>query len=326
MESDVQKPVCSIVIRAYNEEEHIGRLLTGIMRQTLENVEIILVDSGSTDSTVSIASRFPVKTVNIRPEEFTFGRALNRGIEASRGEFIVIISAHCYPVYPDWLELLIKPFQNQQVAAVYGKQRGGETNHFSEHQFFQTYFPDISQLDQGQPYTHNANAAIRKSLWEENPYNENLTGLEDLAWSSWAKEQGYKIAYVAEAEIIHNHDETYRQVYNRYQREAVALRQILPNSDFSLRDMLSLFFQKTISDWVQAYRSRIFLSELMNVLKFRWMQYFGTYRGYLYSGKVDLELHQRFYYPPQLLTEKIPEKRAVQPIRYQDKSQDDNRG
>lgn len=322
MESDVQKPVCSIVIRAYNEEEHIGRLLTGIMRQTLENFEIILVDSGSTDSTVSIASRFPVKTVNIRPEEFTFGRALNRGIEASRGEFIIIISAHCYPVYPDWLELLINPFQNQQVAAVYGKQRGGETNHFSEHQFFQTYFPDISQLDQGQPYTHNANAAIRKSLWEENPYNENLTGLEDLAWSSWAKEQGYKIAYIAEAEIIHNHDETYRQVYNRYQREAVALRQILPDSGFSLRDMLSLFFQKTISDWVQAYRNRIFLSELMNVLRFRWMQYLGTYRGYLYSGKVDLELHQRFYYPPQLLTEKIPEKRAVQPIRYQD----DNRG
>ena len=46
---------CSIVIRAYNEEKHIGRLLEGIQHQTIKDVEIILVDSGSTDSTVSIA-------------------------------------------------------------------------------------------------------------------------------------------------------------------------------------------------------------------------------------------------------------------------------
>ena len=105
------------------------------------------------------------------------------------------------PVYPDWLEQLLKPFEDQRVAVSYGKQRGADTNHFSEHQFFRTYFPDISQPDQGQPYTHNANAAIRRSLWEEHPYNELITGLEDLAWSSWAKDQGYSIAYQAEAEI-----------------------------------------------------------------------------------------------------------------------------
>ena len=46
---------CSIVIRAYNEEKHIGRLLEGIRQQTLKDVEIILVNSGSTDQTVSIA-------------------------------------------------------------------------------------------------------------------------------------------------------------------------------------------------------------------------------------------------------------------------------
>jgi glycosyltransferase involved in cell wall biosynthesis len=46
---------CSIVIRAYNEEKHIGRLLEGIKQQTLKDVEVILVDSGSTDSTVAIA-------------------------------------------------------------------------------------------------------------------------------------------------------------------------------------------------------------------------------------------------------------------------------
>lgn len=310
------KPLCSIVIRAFNEEEHLGKLLTGIMQQTIQDREIILVDSGSTDATPEIASNFPVNIVQINPAEFTFGRSLNRGVAAAAGEFVVIISAHCYPVYPDWLEQLLKPFEDSRVAVSYGKQRGAETNHYSEHQFFRNYFPDISQLNQGQPYTHNANAAIRKSLWEGHPYDEQLTGLEDLAWSSWAKEQGYSIAYAADAEIIHIHLETMKQVHNRYRREAIAMKQILPASQFSIRNMISMIIRKSVKDISQARRDRVLLKEILNILRFRVFQYLGTWQGYRYSGKIDLQLHQQFYYPPQLLSDKFPEERAVEPINY----------
>lgn len=310
------KPLCSIVIRAFNEEEHLGKLLTGIMQQTIQDREIILVDSGSTDATPEIASNFPVKIVQINPAEFTFGRSLNRGVAVAAGEFVVIISAHCYPVYPDWLEQLLKPFEVSRVAVSYGKQRGAETNHYSEHQFFRNYFPDISQLNQGQPYTHNANAAIRKSLWEGHPYDEQLTGLEDLAWSSWAKEQGYSIAYAADAEIIHIHLETMKQVHNRYRREAIAMKQILPASQFSIRNMISMIIRKSVKDISQARRDRVLLKEILNILRFRVFQYLGTWQGYRYSGKIDLQLHQQFYYPPQLLSDKFPKERAVEPINY----------
>lgn len=313
-----QKPICSIIIRAFNEEEHIGRLLTGIKQQTLQSREIVLVDSGSTDATLQIANKSDVKIVNIDSSEFTFGRSLNRGIKAAQGRYIVIISAHCYPVYPDWLEKLLKPFDDQRIAVSYGKQRGADTNHFSEHQFFRTYFPDISQPDQGQPYTHNANAAIRKSLWEQHPYNEQITGLEDLAWSSWAKTQGYSIAYVSEAEIVHIHKETIKQVHNRYRREAIAMKQILPESHFSIRNMIGMFIQKTISDLSQARRDQIFWKEFIGILRFRMVQYLGTWQGYRYSGKIDQKLHRQFYYPPGSLTDKIPESRPIEPIRYAD--------
>jgi rhamnosyltransferase len=66
---------CSVVIRAYNEEKHIGRLLEGIQHQTAKDVEVILVDSGSSDSTVSIAESFGAKVVHIPAQEFTFGRS-----------------------------------------------------------------------------------------------------------------------------------------------------------------------------------------------------------------------------------------------------------
>ncbi|MEJ2759318.1 MAG: glycosyltransferase family 2 protein [Anaerolineales bacterium] len=286
---------CSVVVRAYNESKNIGRLFTGIQQQTMEGVETILVDSGSTDDTVAIAEQFGVKVVHISPEEFTFGRSLNRGIQAAKGAFIVNISAHCYPVYPDWLEQLLSPFAVPKVAVSYGKQRGGKTNQYSEHQWFRQYFPDVSTLRQGHPYTHNANAAIRRALWEQTPYNEHVTGLEDLAWSSWAFEQGYGISYVAEAEIIHLHDETPKQVYNRYRREAVAMKQILPVSRFTIWRFLRMTSSHIFSDILQARREQILRKHFASILWFRVMQYWGTYRGYHYSGKVNARLHQQFY-------------------------------
>ena len=317
VEKNSARPKCSIVIRAFNEEEHIGRLLEGIMAQSMKNWEIILVDSGSTDATRAIASRYRARIVSIGPDEFTFGRSLNLGIEHARGEFIVIISAHCYPVYPDWLEQLLAPFEDPDIAVTYGKQRGGESNHYSEHQFFRRYFPDNSQPKQGQPYTHNANAAIRRSLWEKHPYDETLTGLEDIAWSSWVREEGYEISYVAEAEIVHVHKEAFAQVYNRYRREAVALKQILPKSRFTFRDFISMWFKKSAADLVQAYRDRVLFQEWFDILLFRFLQYWGTWRGYRYSGSIDTQLHKKFYYPPHILSEKVPNTRAVKPIEYE---------
>ncbi len=310
------KPL-SIVIRARNEEANIGRLLYGISQQTHQNSEIILVDSGSTDATLTVASQYPVKIIHIQPENFTFGRSLNQGIAAASGDIVVIISAHCYPVFPDWLELLVKPLENDEYALSYGKQRGGESNYYSEHQFFKKYFPDNSVMEQGHPYSHNANAAIKRDIWQVHPYNENLTGLEDLAWSSWVMESGYSIAYVAEAEIIHSHKENMRQVHNRYKREAIALKQILPNSTFNFMDFTKSWIGNVFRDLRQAKRENCLGQHWWSILRFRLMQQWGTYQGFNFSGKIDAKLHQKFYYPPDILDKKLPKPRTIEPIYYE---------
>ncbi len=101
---------CSLVIRAFNEELQIGRLLEGVRHQTIPDVEIILVDSGSTDATTTIAAQYGATILHIPPAEFTFGRSLNFGLEAATCELVAVASAHVYPVYPDWLERLLVPF------------------------------------------------------------------------------------------------------------------------------------------------------------------------------------------------------------------------
>jgi glycosyltransferase involved in cell wall biosynthesis len=287
----------SLIIRCYNEEQHIGRLLSGVMQQTIaDDVEIILVDSGSTDATVSIASRYPVHVVSIRPEEFSFGYSLNRGCREATGEFLVMASAHVYPVYADWLERLLAPFADPDIALVYGRQIGNEQTKYSEHQVFARWFPEQSQRYQDTPFCNNANAAVRRSVWEQLPYDETLTGLEDIDWAQRAMQQGYKVAYAADAEIVHVHDETPKRIYNRYRREAIALKRIFPHEQFRLRDFIRLFSANVINDYVHAWRDRVLRRNLRDIFVFRLMQFWGTYRGFA-QGSVTSQLKQTFYYP-----------------------------
>jgi glycosyltransferase involved in cell wall biosynthesis len=306
---------CSIVIRAYNEERHIGRLLEGIRQQTIRDVEIILVDSGSTDGTVSTAESFGAQIVRIPSSEFTFGRSLNLGIQAATRAWIVIASAHVYPVYPDWLESLLRPFEDERVALTYGKQRGPQTAHFSEQQIYHQWYPDTSQPRQSTAFCNNANAAIRKSLWEKNPYDEQLTGLEDLAWARWAREQGYEIAYAAEAEIVHVHQETPKGVFNRYRREGMAFKQIYPEAHFSLYDFVRLTTMNILSDMWHAGRERALWRNLSSIFWFRFMQFHGTRMGYRESGLLTPQLRETFYYARERRTMDNV-KRDIEPIRY----------
>jgi rhamnosyltransferase len=310
------RPGCSIVIRAHNEEEHIGRLLSGIMQQTVHEVEIILVDSGSTDATLAIASRYPVQVVAVRPEEFSFGRSLNRGCSQARGEFIVIASAHVYPVYPDWLEQLLRPLADPRVALTFGKQRGNSTTRFSEHQVLAKWFPEASILRMDHPFCNNANAAVRRGLWLGRPYDETLPALEDIDWAVWAMSQGYHVVYAAEAEVVHVHDETPRMVYNRYRREAMALKRVHPAERFRLVDFLRLFSSNVMSDMWHARRERVLGRTLGEILWFRWMQFWGTYRGFAISGPLTSQLKQTFYYPRRLVRRGAGAPRAVPPIDY----------
>jgi rhamnosyltransferase len=306
---------CSLVIRAYNEEKHIRRLLEGIRHQTLKDVEIILVDSGSTDQTVSIAESFGAQVVRIAPDEFTFGRSLNFGIRAATCELIVIASAHVYPVYQDWLETLLRPFENQQVAITSGKQRGPGAAKYSEQQIFHQWYPDTSKPKQETAFCNNANAAIRKSLWEKHPYDETLTGLEDIAWAKWAKEQGYDIAYVAEAEVIHIHNETARGVFNRYCRESMAFKKIYPESHFNIYDFARLTTMNILSDVWHAARDRVLLKSVMSIFWFRFMQFHGTRMGYRDTSLITPQLRETFYYAREKKS-KEGKMREIEPIRY----------
>ena len=101
-------PDFSIVVRTLNEAKFLPECLKKIEQQNyLGPVEVVLVDSGSTDDTVKIATDFGAKIVHISKAEFTFGRSLNFGCSASSGEILVLLSAHCIPDNENWLQDLV---------------------------------------------------------------------------------------------------------------------------------------------------------------------------------------------------------------------------
>lgn len=314
--SDNLRTPCSIVIRAYNEERFIGRLLDGIRHQETIDPEIILVDSGSTDRTTAIAERYPVKIIHLRPQEFSFGRSLNLGIRAAKHELIAIASAHVYPIYPDWLDRLLSPFIDPRVALSYGRQLGGESSHFSEKEVLARWFPESSTLDQVHPFCNNANAAIRRNLWEVHAFDETLTGLEDLAWARWAKDQGYKISYIAEAEVVHIHHESPAGVYNRYRREAMAYKQIFPTEQFTFADFVNLSTNNILSDLQCAARQKCLIRKFIDILWFRLSQFWGTFQGYRRTGPLTEQLRRTFYYPHISAVQASSRDRDIQPIQY----------
>ncbi len=306
---------CSIVVRAYNEAEHLGRLLEGIAQQTVRDVELILVDSGSTDATVPMAKEAGARIVRVPAAEFSFGRSLNLGLSAASREHVVIASAHVHPVYPDWLECLLRPFQDNVVALVYGKQRGDANSRIPEERILRQWYPEEDIARQTSPFCNNANAAIRRSLWQKHAYDEALTGLEDLAWAKWAQGQGYHVSYSAHAEIIHVHNERPRRVFERYRREAMAFKRIFPEAHFNIYDFVRLTVTSIYSDLNHAVRGQTSGRDPLSVLWFRPLQFWGTYQGYRQSGPVTQQLRETFYYPRGIETRAAP-KREVEPIQY----------
>lgn len=222
-------PSVSVVIRTLNEEQWIGPLLVALRRQTLADLEIILVDSGSSDGTREIAAQHCDHVLDIQTDSFSYGYALNFGTARARGELVAILSAHTLPLHDRWIAALSAPFGSDIAASglalTYGKQRGNHISKLSECVDFHRQFPDRPRRQRGRDYfCNNANALIRRDLWQRRPFDETLPGLEDMAWAKHWMDQGFEIEYVAEAGILHIHDESWKQIHRRFRRETAAAR------------------------------------------------------------------------------------------------------
>lgn len=287
----------SIVIRALNEAEHLPALFSGLLRQSRPADQVILVDSGSIDDSVAIAQAHGAEVLHLAPDQFSFGRALNVGCAHASGDIFVFVSAHVYPLDEKWLDRMVRPFERPDVGLVYGGQTGDARSHFSELELLNRWFPPTGDDDQQTPFCNNANCAVRATAWADLPYDESLTGLEDLDWAKRALASGWKLVYQADARIAHIHNEPFAETRIRYRREAIAHRRIFHDQHVGLFEAIGLFLLSTARDYVSAAARSRLLSNALSIPRFRAAQYLGTWEGFRHRGDVSNSLRRRFYYP-----------------------------
>jgi glycosyltransferase involved in cell wall biosynthesis len=292
-------PSCSIVIRTLNEGRYLEQLLQTIAAQDYPGglVEVIIVDSGSTDDTLAIAQRKGCRILHIDREVFSFGRSLNLGAEAATGEILVFISGHCVPVDKQWLAELVAPYADNRVAVTYGRQIGGPDTKFSEHVLFAKYFPGGGSSGQAPFYCNNANATVRRSVWAEFRFDENLTGLEDMHLAKRCVDRGGAVAYAPAACVYHYHHERWRQVKRRYEREAIALQAIMPEVHVRIRDVVRYFCAGVLGDWRRAIKEKVLLRHGWEIVAFRFCQFYGAWRGNHVHRQLSHRQKERYFYP-----------------------------
>lgn len=196
----------SIIIRTYNEERWISECLRQLQNQTIDDFEVILVDNLSSDKTVEKAKHVHPKLKLVEIDDYLPGLALNRGIRASSGEFFVCLSAHCIPVDEYWLENLRTNFDEyDDIAGVYGRQVPIKSSDPIDKRDLLRAFGPEKRIQTQDTFFHNANSMIRRDVWDKEPFDEEVTNIEDQIWANKVLDKGYRLIYDPEAAVYHHH-------------------------------------------------------------------------------------------------------------------------
>ena len=200
-----------VVIRALNESALIGTCLEALARQNGSfDLDVLLVDSGSTDATVEIARSHGARVLELPASDFDYSKALNAGIEEVRGHLVVILSAHAIPIGDEWLERTTRWFADPRVAGVASRQVPWPDAPWLEVHRLGEQFDERTRTstDADDVVFSNAASVIRRDAWREQPFV--LPAAEDADWAERVVAQGKTIVYEAGVAVHHSHRESPR--------------------------------------------------------------------------------------------------------------------
>ncbi len=217
----------TIIVPTYNASKYLSSLLTRLESQTVKIYELIVVDSSSNDNTVDIAQSHQANIITIPQSEFDHGGTRTLAAMEAKGDILVYLTQDALPYNEYAIENIIKPFtDDREIGATFGRQLPyPEASVFAEHLRLFNY-PNTSYtrvLNDRKKYgiktvfLSNSFAAYRKTALKEIGYfKSGLPFGEDACAGAKILLKGYKIAYVAEAMVLHSHSYTAWQDLKRY--------------------------------------------------------------------------------------------------------------
>jgi rhamnosyltransferase len=233
----------SVLIPVKDGGADLERCLARIAAQRVDDeVEVVIVDSGSSDESVAVARRHGAAVHAIAPHEFDHGGTRNALARLARGDTLVFTSQDAYAEHDDWLARLVAPLGEPNVAGVYGRQLPHHHASPPERYFLDFLYGPRSRtqtLAAGEAVSmqttlfSNVNAAIPRAMLERFPFAEDVIMSEDQEWSRRVLLAGYELRYVAEAAVRHSHDYTLAAAFKRFFDSGVSAERSYTGGDGS---------------------------------------------------------------------------------------------
>lgn len=216
----------SVVIPVKDGGADLVRCLDAIRGQVVgDDVEVVVVDSGSRDGSAELARSRGARVHEIPASEFGHGRTRNLGAELAGGEVLVFTSQDAYAAEETWLARLVAPLESGvRFAGVYGRQLPHDDATPPERYFLDfLYGPDarVQRLESDEPdfeqtLFSNVNSAIPRVVWGEFPFADDLIMSEDQEWSRRVLRAGYELVYEPAAAVHHSHRYSIAAAFRRF--------------------------------------------------------------------------------------------------------------
>ena len=227
-------PTISIVLPTKNGAASLPAVLDAIARQRVDvPVEVVAIDSSSTDGTAELLHRRVDRFIRIPAAQFDHGLTRNRGIAEATGDLVVLMVQDAVPASDSWLSALTLPLLlDSELAGTFARQRprleaSAITRHYLARWPATSTVPRTFAVDGVAAFEalaprsrfeqctfDNVCSCIRRSVWSAHPFRSTPIA-EDLEWARAVLLSGYKLAYVPSAEVIHSHDRSARYEFAR---------------------------------------------------------------------------------------------------------------
>ena len=217
----------SIVIPVRNGADALRSCLERIGRQEVdEELEIVVVDSESTDGSAQVAAAFGATVHTIPAADFRHGRTRNLGARLARGETLVFTSQDALAASDDWISMLVGPLRGRaDVAGTYGRQLPKRGTKPPERYFLEFLYgaqrreqsaAGPADLTMRTTLFSNVNSAIPRRVWEDFPFAEDVVMSEDQEWCARVLLAGYCVVYEPRAAVYHSHDYSLAEAFRRF--------------------------------------------------------------------------------------------------------------
>ena len=221
----MEKPVIEVIIPTYRPDNQVVELVRRLKKQTVPPDRIHIIDTRSGGFPQELEENPEIKLTRIEPEHFDHGGTRAMGADSSNAEILVFMTQDAMPANPNLIENLVKALRQEKVGAAYARQlpakdcrvieRYTRSFNYPKESFVKSW-DDLPKMGIKTYFCSNVCAAYRKDIYDSlGGFEERTIFNEDMILAAKIIQSGYRVAYAADAEVIHSHNYSVRQQFHR---------------------------------------------------------------------------------------------------------------